>query len=246
MQEAIKNILILIKEQGLSQEIYSAFHLLSFFVAVPFFMWLAKRMNVSRKRAFFALLINCVIFLVLMNFIGWIEAKLGLGNFGRKNVVTVYAWIPLICLAGVGLTKLDWKTLCTMMAPTMPFIQAVSRPGCLVAGCCKGFEWQWGIYNVNTGNYRFPMPVAEMLWIFAIVWVMLHILKRLKFKPLAWLYPLMLVIFGILQFISEFFIDNAKIVGNWSVRSFHELSIIIVGVVWLGILWHNEKKKNIK
>lgn len=245
MQEAIKNILILIKEHGLSQDIYNLVHFLTFFVAIPFFMWLAKKMNVNRKRAFFALLINCATFLVLMNLIGWIEAKLGLGNFGRKNVVTVYGWIPLICLLSAKTTKLEWNTLCTMMAPTMPFIQAVSRPGCLVAGCCKGFQWQWGIYNANVGEYRFPMPVFEMLWMLAIVWIVIRILKRLDFKPEVWVYPFMLVIYGLAQFVSEFFIDNAKIVGSLSLRSFHELSLILIGIVWILVLWYNREKKKL-
>ncbi len=246
MQEAIKNLLILIKEQGLSQEIYSAFHLLSFFVAVPFFMWLAKRMNVDRKRAFFALLINCIIFLVLMHLIGWIEATLGLGNFGRKNALTVYVWMPMICIIAAKLTKMDRNTLCTMMAITMPFIHAVANPGCLVAGCCKGFECSWGIYNINTEDFRFPMAAAEVLWKFILASGMLYLLKRRSYKPTKWLYPLMLVIFGILQFISEFFIDNAKIVGYLSLRSFHELSLILVGSVWLGNLRYNEKRKNVR
>jgi len=246
MQETIKEFLIYLQGMDILGDIYSAFHLLSFFVAVPFFLWLAKKMNIGRVRAFFSLLTICAVFLVLIHVIGYIEASLGLGNFGRKNAVTIYIWLPLICFGASRITKVEWGTLCTMMAPTMPLIQAASRPGCLFAGCCKGFECSWGIYNVNAGNFRFPMPAFEMLWMLGIALLILYLLKRQGYKPTRWLFPVMLVVFGGVQFVSEFYIDNAKIWGNWSLRSFHEVSMVVVGAVWLwGIYlkWTKEKER---
>ncbi len=244
MQNAVKEFLIYLQANDWSEYVYLAFHLLSFFVAVPFFIWLSKKMKIKPLRAFASLLIVCVIFLTLINFIGWVEASLGLGNFGRKNAVTIYIWLPLICLASAKLTKVEWSKLCTMMAPTMPLIQAASRPGCLVAGCCKGFECSWGIYNIHTKDFRFPMPIAEMLWMVAVVVLIVYLLKRQNYKPVNWLFPLMLAVFGGIQFISEFYIDNAKIWWNWSLRSFHEMSMVIVGVIWLMKIAKDNERKN--
>ncbi len=233
MQDSIKELLVYLQTKGLTENVYSAFHLLSFFSAIPVFLWLAKKMNVGRVRAFFALLATCVAFLVLIHLIGYIEASLGLGNFGRKNAVTIYIWIPLICFGVSKMTKISWGKLCTMMAPTMPLIEAVSRPGCLFAGCCKGFECSWGIYNIHTKDFRFPMPAFEMLWMLGVAVLILYLLKRQEYKPTRWLYPLMLVVLGGLHFACEFFIDNAKMWGSWSLRSFHEVSMVVVGAVWL-------------
>ena len=47
-------------------------------------------------------------------------------------------------------------------------------------------------------------------------------------------------------YLSEFYIDNDKIWRNWSLRSFHEVSIVAVAVVWLLVLynrWENEKER---
>ncbi len=247
MQETVKEILIYLQGKGMTEYVYFAFHLLSFFVAVPFFIRLGKKMQINPLRAFVSLLIICIIFLVLINLIGWVEASLGFGNFGRKNAVTIYIWLPLICFAVSKLTKVEQAQLCTLMAPTMPLIQAASRPGCLVAGCCKGFPWQWGIYNIHTKDLRFPMPIVEMLWMLGVVVLVVYLLKRQKYKPVNWLFPLMLVVFGGIQFVSEFFIDNAKIWGSWSLRSFHEMSMVIVGVIWfMKISKDNEKKNRFK
>ena len=246
MQETIKEFFIYLQEIGATDYVYTSFHLLSFFVAAPFFLWLGKKMNIGRVRAFFALLTICVVFLGLMLFIGWIEASLGLGNFGRKNAVTIYIWLPIICFGASRITKIEWGTLCTMMAPTMPLIQAASRPGCLFAGCCKGFECSWGIYNIHAKNFRFPMPVFEMLWMLGIALLVLYLLKRQNYKPTRWLFPLMLVVFGGIQFVSEFYIDNAKIWGSWSLRSFHEVSMIVVGLIWIFIIylkWTKEQER---
>jgi len=246
MQETIKDLLVYLQEQGMTDCLYFSFHLLSFLVAVPFFLRLGKRMNISRVGAFFSLLIICIVFLVLIYFIGWVEASLGLGNFGRKNAVTVYIWIPLICFGVSKITKIEWGKLCTMMAPTMLLIQAVSRPGCLFAGCCKGFECSWGIYNIHARNFRFPMPAFEMMWMLAVVAFIAYLLKRQNYKSTRWLYPLMMVIFGGIQFFSEFYIDNAKIWGSWSLRSFHEMSMVIAGGVWLLAIyagWTKEKER---
>ncbi len=246
MQEAIKELLIYLRTENLSEYVYLGFHLLSFLVVVPIFLWLSKKMSINRGKAFFALLINCIVFLVLMHFIGYIEASLGLGNFGRKNVVTVYIWIPLICVLTADMLKMHRGSVVNMMAFAMPFIQAVSRPGCIVAGCCKGFVWQWGVYHPWTASYRFPMPIVEMLWMFGIAFLMLYILKRNNYRPLRFLYPLMMIIYGMVQFFSEFYIDNQKIWNSFSLRSFHELSIVVVGFVWLAVLfnlWLKERER---
>ncbi len=239
----MKELLIWTKQSGLKDEAYYLFHLLSFLVAVPFFGWLSKKMNVGRVRSFLALLVNCIVFLVLMNFIGWVEASLGLGNFGRKNVVTVYALIPVICYLSSWLCKIDHKCLCTMMAPTMPLIQMVSRPGCLFAGCCKGFPCDWGIYNVNTEDFRIPMPAIEMLWLLAVVLVVMWALRRKAFRPSYGFYPFMMVIYGACQFVFEFFIDNQKILGRLSLRSFYEIMLVVVGSAWLLSLYIMKKRR---
>ncbi len=243
MQEVIKNLLIFLKDNGLADYIYTAFHLLSFVVAVPCFLVLGKKMKVRPVKGFLALLMTCVMFLALMYFIGWLEAVLGLGNFGRKNAVTVYIWIPFICAFSAKTFKINTLTMENMMAFAMPFIQAVSRPGCLAAGCCKGFPWKYGIYQPWVQEYLFPMPIFEMLWMFGIAFLILWLIKKNNYKATEHLYPLLLVVYGTVQFFSEFFIDNAKIWHNFSLRSFHEISIVIVGTVWLCLL--QKRKKSI-
>ena len=243
MQEAIKNLLIFIKEIGFANHIYTAFHLLSFVVAVPCFLLLGRKMNIEYKKSFFSLLLICIGFLAVMYFIGWLEAVMGLGNFGRKNAVTIYVWVPLICIGVAKIVKLDNTTLLSMMAFAMPLIQAVSRPGCIVAGCCRGFAWEYGVYQPWVKEYLFPMPLFEMMWMFGIAFFVLWLIKRNEYKATKWMYPLMMAVFGAVQFFSEFFINNEKIWNGLSLRNFHELSMIAVGVFWLYDIYEKWEKE---
>ena len=46
-------------------------------------------------------------------------------------------------------------------------------------------------------------------------------------------YPLMLVMYGGVRFVLEFFRDNEKIVLGCSGLAFHALFMLLVGIVWL-------------
>lgn len=242
MQETVKEILISIDEAGLTKTFYFLPSIISMFFAFPLFIWLSHKMNIGRLRAFWAMTLFVAMYFGCALFVGWVEASLGLGNYGRKNGITVYIWLPLICYITAKILKIEYGTLCTVTSPISLFIQGILHIGCLFSGCCKGFECAWGVYNVSTGDFRFPMPIVEGGWKIVFSIVLLYILKRRGYKPANWLYPLMIFVLGVVTFISEFYVDNDKIVGNLSLRSFHSMSLIIVGGLWLLVLYRSRMK----
>ena len=237
---------IWIKSLDVGQDVYMSFHYLSVAAAALLFLWLAKKMNVKWWRALIALLVDCAVFYSLMMIIGWAES--GFEAFGKRNLVTVFIWGPAIFFIGSKISGMPWKKLCVMSAPALPLIHGVSRPGCMIVGCCRGFESSFGIYNVKTGNYLFPIQTVEMLLSLAMVAVLVYILKRKKYEYVRWLYPFMLFVYGIIQFVCDFYRDNEKLSWGVSQRGYHALSLIIVGAIWLYVLYEirlkEEARKN--
>lgn len=235
---------IWIKAMGVGQKVYMSFHYLSVAVAAVFFIWLGRKMKVSRRRVLMALIIDSVIAYALMLLIGWSET--GFSDFGRRNFVTVFAWGPLITLVGAKVAGVPWRKLCAMHAPEMLIVHAVSRPGCMIVGCCKGFECGFGIYNVKENAYLFPIQAVEMLIALALAAVLIYILKRHRYEAVRWLYPFMLSGYGMIQFVCDFYRDNEKVYGIYSQRGMHALFMIFVGIVWLGVIycrWTKEQER---
>lgn len=63
-----------------------------------------------------------------------------------------------------------------LTVPAFPLFHGIARIGCLFAGCCYGRE-----LTVGTFSFRFPYPVLESAFLFALV---LFLIRRRPARPL--------------------------------------------------------------
>lgn len=134
---------------------------------------------------------------------------------------------------------------CAILAP---MFHGFARIGCFFAGCCYGIESPFGFCahgNELTGIgevRRFPVQLLESLENFAIVILMLILLRKKKFSK--YLFHLYLIIYAILRFINEF-LRGDKIRGfifGLSTSQFISIIIVVITVSLIIITVKKEKK----
>lgn len=240
MQELVKNLVITVSELGLTTYVYFGFHVLDFISVFVLLLWLGPKLNISRIKSILIVLIVYPVGYAWMLIQFWIES--GFTKFGGQHMVSLFIWIPIFGLLAVKILKLEWKTVCYVLAPCIPLVQTVGHLGCVFAGCCCGYPSSVGLYNIVTHTYHFPIQPIESAIAFSIVLVLLWRAKKQNYVPDAKQYPLMLIMYGSTRFICEFFRDNEKILIGWSKLSFHALFMCVVGIIWLIVIRKKDKR----
>lgn len=140
-------------------------------------------------------------------------------------------------LAGIALVskirKQKVSEVYGIMIPAFPLFHSFARIGCLLAGCCYGKAWNWGIVPVDEpAVVRFPVQFFESfcdLVIFVIIMVCEHWYGR---KYNLYLY---LGSYAICRFILEFFRGDTVRgiwIGGLSTAQIISL-LILVWLIWI-------------
>jgi len=113
-------------------------------------------------------------------------------------------------------------------AVILPFSIGVGRLGCLIAGCCRGVPWDgpWAIVY-DDGIPRHPAPLYEMLFNFAIGFLLLALCRRQML--FGRLFALYLVGYGVFRFLVEFIRETAKPYDGLSAYQLLCLVMIVAG-----------------
>lgn len=238
----MKQFVIAINEAGLTQIIFYGFHVLAFITVMSLAIWLGQKLKISKMQSFITVMIVYPIMYLWMLVQFWVES--GFQSFGGQNIVTIFIWVPVIAYIPTRILKIEWKTMCCLVAPLITINHAVGHLGCIIAGCCFSYPVPWGLYSVSSGDCRFPIQPIESLTAFVIVIILLKIMKKDNYVPTAKIYPINLILFGSTRFIFEFIRDNEKIFLGCSRLSFHALFMTAVGIVALIII--NKKNKSAK
>jgi phosphatidylglycerol:prolipoprotein diacylglycerol transferase len=117
-------------------------------------------------------------------------------------------------------------------AVIVPFSIAVGRIGCLIAGCCRGIPYD-GPFAITYDDAipRHPAPVYEMLFNFAIGFLLIALWRRkILFGRLFALY---LVSYGVFRFFIEFIRETAKPYAGLSAYQLMCIAMIIAGGIAL-------------
>lgn len=246
MQELLKELIISVREAGLTQILYYSFHFMDFVSVFLLALWISPKIGMTRKKGLLTVLIVYPLIYVWMLIQYWIES--GFRSFGGQHMVTMFIWVPIAGLLSSKLLKVDWKTTCFFLAPCVPLVQTIGHLGCIFAGCCHGYACSWGIYNVTFDEYQFPIQPIESMVALSIVIYLIIRAKKLNYVPDAYHYPIMMILFGSTRFICEFFRDNNKIFLGCSKLSYHSLFMCIVGIIAIVLInkKYNEKKSLIK
>ena len=229
LKDIVTRLIIYVADQGWTDIVYSSFHALAFICVFFMAVWYGKKLGMTAWLA-----IVCVITIYPLGELWkktlfWIET--GFQTFGGENIVRLYIWLPVVAYPICKLLKAKWKVVCDFMAPLIILSHGVGHIGCIFAGCCQGYPQSWGLYNIMTGLYHFPIQPIESIVIFVIIFILLRRAKKMNYVSDGLGYPIMLMLFGSTRFICEFLRDNEKILLGCSSLAFHALLAFVIGLI---------------
>lgn len=141
----------------------------------------------------------------------WLEGKTIVGGFigGMLGVIL----IKKIC-------KIQLK-MGNVIAPAAALGMCIGRLGCFFNGCCYGKPASWGV-DFGDGLLRLPTQLFESAF-HLIAFIILLYFKRKVTKP-GILFKYYVSTYFVFRFFSEFFRENEKLWGTWTL--YQILSVI--------------------
>lgn len=128
-----------------------------------------------------------------------------------------------------------------LITPAYPLALTISKIACFFAGCCRGFECSFGMYNYKTEAIEFPSQLLEAGVAFTIfVFLMLY---RKKAKE-GTMFPTYLIVYSTARFFTEFTrIEENVFLG---LKKYHLLCLagIVVGFIQLYVIKNYKEKIN--
>lgn len=238
---ALNEVIAVINDTGLRTDVYSTINSISMIIALLFGVCNGKKMRVGIIAVVVAAATYYVLNGPLATFILFVEN--GFTSTGKQNGVVIFPYIPLIGFLLSKILRKSWKEIWDVMMVLPLTMFAGARIACTVAGCCRGYPFAWGIYNVKTKECVFPIQLVESLVSILILVYVFHREKKNGFVPDGRNVPIILISYGIARFFLEFLHDNQKIVLGLASTQFHCILMIIIGVITLEIIRRSEKKE---
>lgn len=230
-----------VSELGMTGIVYDTFFALGFVSVFLFVVLYGKKMGIKIWKSIIIVLIVYPIAVLWMFLMFWIES--GFKSFGGNNIVRVFVYIPLIAYPVAKLLKIRWRDICSVLAFGPVAVHGVSHFGCMFSGCCMGYPFSWGLYNITTKDIRFPSQPIEAILAWGVIIYLLIRGKKRNYVADGREYPQMLILFGSTRFLCEFLRDNKKIWFGCSGLAFHALFMCIVGTIAL-IIINRKNNKN--
>ena len=229
---------------GWSVSVYNIINLVSWFIALVFSVWHAKKIGVSFWKAIVVALVANFGLLLLRNLTTIIATAIRDAGFLNmqdvgNSIVRAFVFLPLLMIPLGYILRIKWSLLCDAIVFAPLLTSAFSQLACVFTGCCRGFEADWGIYNIRTESYHVPVQVIETVLTLAIFFLLLYQLSNRNYKSDGMLYPAMMAFYGIMRFVCECLRDNEKIILGCSGVAIHALIMFVAG---FAILFYNEKK----
>lgn len=240
----INDLLRFCYEKGWSDDIYNSIVIIAFAAQMLFLIFYRKKYGLTLWQSIVAVLVIYPASYFWMLVLAWVEN--GFKNWGANNIVRVYVYAPLICIAAAKLIKLPSRKIIDYVAPSMALQQVIGHSVCPFAGCCQGYACSWGIWNPGSGTRLFPNQWLECIVSVIIVWYLLRLAKQEKYAGTGRVYAMFLLIFGGTRFFLEFLRDNEKLILGVSGLALHALFMVLVGTAWLMVLYEKDKKQELK
>ncbi len=217
-------------ENNLSSTIAMATDVISI-CALCIFLWFrAPQYHISKPKVLIILATCIPVAYGGSYLLFWVES--GFRVWGATNIIRTYIWVFLYAWLFGKLLNLQLNTISDFTASGFMLTFAITHMGCVFEGCCEGYPCSWGIYNRYTGTNLFPVQILEVLCAYAIFFILEHYRKKDPEGTYGTIYPLFLILCGIMRFLTDFLRNNEKILLGMSSLSFHALSMILVGVIW--------------
>ena len=159
-----------------------------------------------------------------------------------NSIVRTFVFLPIIAFPLAKIFKYKFGHVCDAIVMLPLLRSAIAQIACLFPGCCRGFQCDWGVYNIQTGQYHFPTPILETVLTLIIFAILVGYTIKNKFVSDGKLYPLMMLMYGPMRYICELLRDNQRIFLGSSAVGLHALIITVVGLVWFYLIYRKENK----
>ena len=232
---------------GLHNYMYEWVNTAALVIALLYSFWHGKKLGIP----FWKMLIILAVVYFGMGYIGsgiWSVVQyvrevhfLGIET-ATNSIVRLFVFLPLLALPAALVLRLKWGHVCDAIAMFPLLKSCVGQLACIFPGCCRGYAWEYGIYNVKTHANHFPIQIVETCLTLLVFICLLVILQDKKYTSDGSLYPCMMIMYGIMRFSCELLRDNEKIIFEISAIAIHAILITIVGGVWILILFQKKEK----
>lgn len=223
--------------------LYFMFHVFGFIATMIYSVIIFKKFKLPLLKTVLFVLTVFPIAYAFMWFQFWVES--GFKVWGN-NIVRTFIWVPFIGLPFAKIYKIDYHKAIEFLAPIPCIIHGVAHFGCVFEGCCYGFPSNPGIWNPETGDYRFPIQFIEASVAIVIVILTILRIKKYEFSGKSKAYALMLIMFGSTRFILEFFRDNEKLFMHVSSLALHALLMFALGLFFFFVPFDKIKEEREK
>ncbi len=237
----INYLIVAIDNTGYRGWIYQGWIVVAYLVVAAFNLFWRRHYGYKWFRTLLITLAFLLSFELLYLLLGW--ALNGFHEFGYREFVTGYAFVPILAM-GIGrVFKDNWRKLLDFMTPGFSLALATIKISCCIAGCCFGFPFAHGMWNPIFKQNLFPIQLVEMALGLLFVYILMYIARKKEYDATGTLYAWFMILYGTARFFTEFAHVNIKLVLGISIFGFWALATAIVGAVWL--ILDNRKQRQI-
>lgn len=196
---------------GATIQFYDLFFVLGFVGVFIYLLHICKNYKISKGKTIIFTILVYTSSLIWMYFLYWADS--GFTKWGGNNIVRVFWWLGVFTYPVAKMLKINYLKALDYVSPCLCINHGIAHIGCIFAGCCHGYQCDWGLFSNHAGFNTFPTQPIESLVAFIIaILIALREKKKGYGKGVDGLsFPIMLMLFGYSRFLLEFLRDNEKL-----------------------------------
>ena len=154
------------------------------------------------------------------------------GQFGGRSFFGAAFFVPIFMYPLAKLLNIRYGEIMDICAPAGCIMLSILKFKCYLDGCCWGRQ-----FILKTTAIRFPSQIVESVLALVLAAVMMLILIKGRHKTMV--YPMQLVIYGVLRFFLNLLRDVDPWLGPLPAGNVWSLLAIAIGCIVLAV---NKKK----
>ena len=187
--------------------------------------------------------LKCLWLTVTLTLSGVLGAKLMYflesgGSFSGESFYGALFLAPVLMTLVAKLSRVPvWKVL-DLCAPAECIMLAIHKVRCAIAGCCRGRV----LFKVEYTAVRFPSQIVETVTALILMLILIKMMR--KGTHVGEIYPIYMLMYGVLRFVLNSFRVTAPIAGWLAYGHIWSVVSAAIGLAWLLCpLWKKRKVK---
>lgn len=203
--------------------------------SIVYYILIRKRFDISLPKA----IILCVLIYVLETLSAHMMYVLeSIGSLGSYRFLSgfslfgVFLIFPFFMIPVSFIMKIPYLKLMDYVAVGILIELAGYRIGCMCNGCCRGFEWEYGIVGFDGKRY-FPTQPLEAILDLALAIALIFYILKVKKLEIGEVVSYVYMGYGLIRFGLEFTRVRTNILGPLSLPHFFALAVFIIPFIYL-------------